>query len=134
MITWKLLKSLLLISGICVIGNASCSTKINYKDESLPEFSYTHELQEAIDQVLLSYPDYDLGISTAVIVPGHKTWTGASGYSHQHVPITADMLFGVGSIQKNFEVALVLKLSEDDILNLDDPISKYLPDYSNVDG
>ena len=56
----------------------------------------------------------NLGISAAIIVPGHRIWTGASGYSHQRVPVTTDMLFIVGSIQKNFEAALVIKLSEDD--------------------
>jgi D-alanyl-D-alanine carboxypeptidase len=44
------------------------------------------------------------------------------------------MMFDGGSIEKNFEAALVLALAEDDILDLDDPISKYLPDYPNVDG
>jgi D-alanyl-D-alanine carboxypeptidase len=134
MIIWKLLKRLFLISAICAIGNASCNTNISYEDDNFPELSFAHDLQEAIDQVLLAYPDYDLGISAAVIMPGHRTWTGVSGYSHQNVPISADMLFVVGSIVKNFEAALVLKLAEDEMLTLDDPISKYLPTYPNVDG
>lgn len=134
MIIWNLLKRFLLITVICAVLNASCDTKISDKDDSLPELSFAHELQEAIDQVLLAYPDYDLGISAAVIMPGHRTWAGVSGYSHQSVPITADMLFIIGSILKNFEAALVLKLVEDDMLSLDDPLSKYLPSYPNVDG
>lgn len=44
------------------------------------------------------------------------------------------MLFEVGSVQKNFEAALVLKLVEDDVLSFDDPISMYLPTYPNVNG
>ena len=134
MIIGKFLKKLVLLGVICAIGNASCSTKISFEDDSLPELSFGHELQEVIDRVLSAYPDYDLGISAAVIVPDHRPWTGVSGYSHQSVPITTDMLFNVGSIQKNFEAALVLKLVEDDTLSLDDPISKYLPTYPNVDG
>lgn len=131
---WKLLKSLVLISVICAIGNASCNPKISDEEDSLPELSFAPELQAAIDGVLLAYPDYALGISAAVIVPGRRTWMGVSGYSHQNVPITADMLFIVGSITKNFEAALVLKLAEDGLLSLDDPISKYLPAYPNVNG
>ncbi len=134
MVSCKFLKRLVLISFICTIGNASCNAKISDEEQSLPELPFVHALQEAIDQVLLAYPDYDLGISAAVIVPGYRTWTGVSGYSHQSVPITSDMLFVVGSIQKNFEAALVLELAEDDILSLDDPISKYLPTYPNVNG
>ena len=80
------------------------------------------------------HTEYDLGISAAVLVPGYRTWTGASGYSHRSVPIADDMLFEVGSVQKNFEAALVLKLVEDDVLSFDDPISMYLPTYPNVNG
>ena len=134
MILGKILKSLLLIIVISAIGNTSCNPQISVEDNSVPELLFAHDLQQAIDQVLLSYPDYDLGISAAVIMPGHRTWTGVSGYSHQNVPITADMLFNVGSIQKNFEAALVLKLAEDNGISLDDPISMYLPTYPNIDG
>jgi D-alanyl-D-alanine carboxypeptidase len=133
MVRSKLLNGIILIGFICIIGNSSCNSTARSEEPSLPELTYVHELQEAIDQVLLSYPDYDLGISAAVLVPGYKTWTGVSGYSHQSAPITDDMLFIVGSILKNFEAALVLKLAEEDRLSLDDPISKYLPTYPNVD-
>jgi CubicO group peptidase (beta-lactamase class C family) len=44
------------------------------------------------------------------------------------------MLFDVGSIQKNFEAALALKLVEDGKLDLEDPVSKYLPALANVAG
>ncbi len=118
-----------LICIISVAGNVSCSG-----ETSLPELSYAPELQEAIDQVLLAYSEYHLGVSAAIIVPGFQTWAGASGYSHQGIPITTDMLFDIGSVEKNFEAGLVLKLVEDERLSLDDPIAKYLPSYPNVDG
>jgi D-alanyl-D-alanine carboxypeptidase len=133
MTIWKRFKRFLLISTIFTIGIASCTTKVNNEDDILPELSFAQELQEAIDKFILMHPDYELGISAAVIVPGHRTWTGVSGFSHQGVPITTDMLFDVASIQKNFEAALVLKLVEDNVLSLDDPISNYLPSYPNVD-
>ena len=82
---------------------------------------------------MFAHPDYDLGISAAVIVPGFKTWTGVSGNSQKNVPIEKDMLFDIGSIEKNFEATLVLKYVEANLLSLDDPISKYLPSYPNVD-
>jgi len=134
MVIRKLRKGLLLISIICAFGNPSCNTIIRNDEHSLPELPFSQDLQEAIDRVLLGYPDYDLGISASVIVPGYRTWTGVCGYSHQGVPITTDMVFDVGSIVKNFEAALVLKLAENDVLSLDDPIMKYLPTYPNVNG
>ena len=119
----------LLIGSISVIGNASCNAK-----RKLAELPYSKELQAAVDQVLLAYSDFDLGVSVAIIVPGYEIWTGVSGYSHQNVAVTKNMLFDIGSIEKNFEAALVLKLEEEDRLSLNDPISKYLPSYPHVDG
>jgi D-alanyl-D-alanine carboxypeptidase len=126
--------ALTLISIICIFGNASCHANTGYEDDHLPELAYSQDLQEAIDLVLLAYPEYDLGISAAAIVPGYRTWTGVSGYSQKDIPITTDMLFIVGSVQKNFEAALALKLAEEGVLSLDDPVSKYLPTIPNLDG
>ncbi len=131
---WKRLNSLLVISIVCAIGIPSCKSQTRSGEQGLPELPYAQDLQGAIDQILAEFPEYELGISAAVIAPGYKTWAGTSGYSHQNVPVTADMLFDVGSIQKNFEAALVLRLVEERVLSLDDPISKYLPPYPHVDG
>ena len=130
----KFPKGLIWISLICTIANLSCNSTVKHEEQSLPELPFAHELDEAINQVLSAYPAYDLGISAAVSVPGYRIWTGVSGISHQNVPITTDMLFDVGSIEKNFQAALVLKMVEDGLLSLDDPISMYLPALHNVDG
>lgn len=131
---WKLLKCLLLVVFTCVYSSAACIPNINNEDASLPVLPYASEFQAAIDQVLIKYPDHDLGISASVSVPGYRTWTGVSGSSQPGDPITANMLFNVGSVAKNFEAALVLKLVEDGVLSLDDPVEKYLPPYKYVDG
>ena len=68
MAIWKLLKRLLLISVICAIGISSCKSQTKYEEQSLPELPFAYDLQEAIDQVLLAYQDYGLGISAAVLL------------------------------------------------------------------
>jgi len=45
------------------------------------------------------------------------------------VPIAPDMVFRVGSVTKQFTAACVLKLVEEGRLSLDDPLSKFLPDF-----
>lgn len=120
-----------IIFGLVTSSCVSRGQEENVTGSALP---FAGDLQNAIDQVLAQNPDYDLGISATAVLPDHSVWRGASGNSQPNVPITTEMLFNAGSIQKNFEAALVLTLVEEGILSLDDPVSKYLPAYRNVDG
>lgn len=72
------------------------------------------------------------GVSVAVWVEGQGMWLGTSGISHDNVNLNTEMLFGMGSITKNFTAALCLKLQEENLLNLDDPISTWLSNYDNI--
>jgi D-alanyl-D-alanine carboxypeptidase len=47
--------------------------------------------------------------------------------------MTTELIFDIGSIEKNFQAALMLELAAEGRLALDDPISTYLPDLPNVD-
>jgi D-alanyl-D-alanine carboxypeptidase len=42
------------------------------------------------------------------------------------------MYFDIGSIAKNYVATLILRLSEESLLNLDDPLSQWLPNFDNV--
>ncbi len=46
-----------------------------------------------------------------------------------HVPLSPDHVFRIGSVTKQFAAAAVLKLAEDGRLSLDDPLTRFLPDY-----
>ena len=89
-------------------------------------------LQKALDESIIG--SGVKGVSAAIIFPDGKMWAGASGISHKDVPVTTDMLFDIGSIEKNFQAALTLKLVEDGLISLDDPLEKWFPTYPNVDG
>lgn len=47
------------------------------------------------------------------------------------VPLKPDSVFRIGSVTKQFAAAGLLKLVEAGKVSLDDPLSKYLPDYPN---
>jgi len=92
-----------------------------------------HEaLQAAMDKSLEN--SGAIGVSAAVIFPDGQIWQGASGISHEGVPVTTDMLFDIGSIEKNFQSALALKLVEEGLITLDDPLEKWFPPYPHING
>jgi len=89
-------------------------------------------IQAAMDE---SLPNSGaIGVSVAVIFPDGARWAGASGMSSEGVPLTTDMLFDIASTQKNLQAALALKLAEEGVIGLDDPIEMWLPPIQNVDG
>lgn len=105
---------------------AACGTR------SEPSLPYAAELQDVLDRTREAANV--MGVSAAIVVPGHRPWVGVSGESYPGRAVTPDMLFDMGSAGKLLMAALVLDLSEGGLLSLDDPVSEYLPPYPNVDG
>ena len=92
-------------------------------------------LQHALDATLATVDSsVRHGVIAGVIMPGLGTWTGASGFSHDDVPMTADMRMEVGSVTKTFIARATFKLIEEGKLTLDDSLGMWLPPYPNVDG
>ena len=118
--------SILIISFIMVLISA-CSENSSTE----PELTLEQKLQKALDDAIKNYGGK--GISAAVIIPGEYAWQGASGISHQGVPVTTSMLFSAGSISKTFTAATIMHLDEEGILSLDDSLSSWLPDYPYID-
>jgi D-alanyl-D-alanine carboxypeptidase len=73
------------------------------------------------------------GISACVIRPGMGVWKGTTGVSHAGTPMTSDMEFGIASNTKLFTGVLILKLAENNLLDLDDSLYEFLPSFDNID-
>jgi D-alanyl-D-alanine carboxypeptidase len=71
------------------------------------------------------------GASAAVVVPDEGVWTGASGIADPSAgtPVTRETVFALGSVTKTFIAALALRLAEDGILALDDPLARWMPAF-----
>jgi CubicO group peptidase (beta-lactamase class C family)/D-alanyl-D-alanine dipeptidase len=69
-------------------------------------------------------------ISIALVDGEHLIW--AAGFGHQDAarktPATADTIYRVGSVSKLFTDIAVMQLVERGELELDEPVTKYLPD------
>ena len=91
----------------------------------------TKALQTALNGIRSGnkYP----GTSAAVLFPDGSIWTGVSGSAIlSKTAVTADTLFSAGSITKTFVAALVGRLAMARTIGLDDPLSRYLPDFPNA--
>ncbi|MEV7678948.1 serine hydrolase domain-containing protein [Streptomyces sp. NPDC088341] len=63
----------------------------------------------------------------AVAREGRMVWTGSRSCVDGHAP-DADTQYRVGSITKTFTAVLVLRLRDEGLLDLRDPLEKHLPD------
>ena len=89
-----------------------------------------NKLQNKIDSIRTA--NNLKGISASVIYPGVGNWKGVTGISHAGFPITSDMEFGIGSNTKLFTGVLLLKLAENNIINLNDSLHQHLPSFNNI--
>jgi len=99
---------------------------------SLPAVAAASDLGDAVAAILAEdYPPGGPGASAIVVENGEVLFAGASGSAdlEHDVPLTAESVFRLGSITKQFTAVALLMLEEQGKLSLDDPIIKYLPDY-----
>ena len=113
-------------------GSSTAPTTVTVEPGPLP---FGGEIQQVLVDGLEASDG--AGVSAAVIVPGYDPWVGVAGYSAVEpsglVPMRPDMLFLIGSIEKNFTAALMLQLVEEGRLGLDDPISRWVSGYDQID-
>lgn len=116
------MKSCYTLILIIALFHLSCSRKSHQPLED--------QMEKVLARALQKYNER--GASTAII-NDDKLYTAVSGISHDTVSIKPDMLFAIGSVTKNVVAALTLKLVEENILSLEDPLSKWLPVYPHID-
>ena len=72
---------------------------------------------------------YALWQDGEIILTGH-----AGNYSRtENRALTDDILYGVGSVSKTYTAAAVLKLVDEGKVELDAPVTAYLPDFTMTD-
>jgi len=95
--------------------------------------SHPRELAAAIDELAADEVRRTPAAGLAVAVVWHGETVVAKGYGLADVehgtPVTADTVFRIGSITKQFTAAAILSLAAAHQLALDDDLTRYLPDY-----
>ena len=117
------LQALVLLAVVLV---ASCRVS------HAPAASIDEALQAAMDESVEN--SEAIGVSVAAILPDGRLWAGTAGMSHEGVPLTPEMLFDIGSVEKNFQATLCLKLVENGVIALDDRLDKWIAPATHIDG
>ena len=93
-------------------------------------------LEAEVDAYLQPLLDLDL-ISGSILIARRDEILLAKGYglaNREHgIPNTPETKFRLGSMTKQFTAMGILVLAYQGKLNLDDPLSKYLPDFPNAE-
>jgi cyclic peptide transporter len=99
---------------------------LSAKKREMKEFSID-EIKETV-QKLMEEGDIP-GLSLVILRPEQPDFIEGFGYAdlEKNIPVTRDTLFEIGSCSKSFTALAALKLEAEGLLNLDNPVSKYLP-------
>jgi len=114
-------RRLLLILIICAVG-ASCATGETYQE---PIAVSRQEITRLMASAAIP------GAQIAVTVGDRIVWLESFGESNiqSHDLVRNDTRFRVGSVSKVLTAAALMRLVENGTLRLDDPVSRYLPDF-----
>jgi len=74
------------------------------------------------------------GIAVGVVVDGDLVWAKGFGWSdrEERIPMSPGVVSRTGSISKSVTAMVLMRLVDRGIVQLDDPVERYLPEFSAV--
>ena len=92
---------------------------------------------EKLDSLLSMYNEYKI-VNGVVLVAENGEILLEKGYGYADfdtkTPVTPENQFRIGSVTKEFVSMVIMQLVEEGKINLDDPMTKYLPEYRHDTG
>jgi len=132
------MKKNLLIFGIIIlifIALYTCSFPDELIDNQVDiEETIENNLKKMLDSVIAKTKVP--GLMAGIWAPDKEiNFIYASGVSNlvTHSPMDKNMIFRIGSITKTFTVTVLLQLVDEGLVDLNDPLSKYLPDFPRAE-
>ncbi len=125
---WAALLSIILLMSLLASAQELTATKpeaVGLSSERLNRIG--DAVQRSIDDKRIS------GAVTMVVRRGHVAWMKAQGLSDREAskPMQTDSIFRICSMTKPLTSLAVMMLYEDGRFMLDDPVSKYIPEFKN---
>jgi D-alanyl-D-alanine carboxypeptidase len=125
------MKKYIIIPAIAILasGFQACEKEIGHTSDCSSTIALNHPRGDAYQAVLDQYTGNGLPGISALVRDQYGVWTGASGLADisQGIPMSSCTVSKAASITKTFIGALTLKLAEEGKLDLDDPLSKWIP-------
>ena len=111
-----------LIAAVILLPGLAMPSHVQASDDLVAE------LQRILES---AFPADQPGATAIVVDEGKVLFRGASGMANLELDVALDpgMVMRIGSITKQFTAASILMLEEEGLLSVDDPITKFLPDY-----
>ena len=117
----------LLVAAIGVLGQSVLvSAQSPSRDEALTAFSRQLRADVAADDVG--------GIVAGVMVDGDLVWAQAFGWADRdaRAPMSTASISRTGSISKSVTAVLMMRLLDEGVIGLDEPVERYLPAFASV--
>ena len=72
-----------------------------------------------------------IGVSAALVVDGKVVWMQGLGYADKGagIAMTPDTQVGIGSVTKTFTALAAMQLQEQGVVDIERPLSRYLPQF-----
>jgi CubicO group peptidase (beta-lactamase class C family) len=96
---------------------------------AVPDAALAARLDKVVDQAIAE--QRLVGAVVLVAKDGKVVYRRAAGLADReaHRPMTEDAVFRFSSVTKPFVTAAALKLVQDGVIGLDDPVTRWLPDF-----
>ena len=128
------------VSLCCFLSVASLFASDAYPPARFTDPNRAHKLETAfpeIDQIFRQFAsDKKIpGMVWGIVIDGHLALVESSGVQDlaSKSPVTPNTVFRIASMTKSFTVLAILQLRDEGKLSLDDPVSKWIPEFAHME-
>ncbi len=124
--------SILLLTTACIAITSCGSDKSSPAITALKPNFDTAAMDTLLSEAITT--GEHVGVSALVYDEGHTVYTGTFGLADRErdYAVEMDTVWRIYSMTKPVTSALIMDLQEDGLLDLNDPVSKYIPELANM--
>ncbi|HUO32751.1 MAG TPA: serine hydrolase domain-containing protein [Bryobacteraceae bacterium] len=128
------------VSMLCLFGAAMLLANDAYPPPRFTDPERVRKLESAfpdVDQIFRRYAAERKipGMVWGVVIDGRLAHVASTGVRDRSsdAPVTDDTEFRIASMTKSFTVLAILKLRDEGKLSLEDPVSKWIPEFARME-